>query len=449
MSRKTATEKYMEREKKAIYTTTVDTPVLKKGKGVWVEDVGGKMYLDFTSQISLLNTGYCPSKIVRVIKHSAEQVHSCISADWPFCFEFEGMEISRAALAEKLIEISNSIMPFEKKVMFEVSGATAVNAALKIAKISYLRKKGKLNNEIPEKHCLHSNVFMASYHDNFRFSFLTSYNAFAGRHGDAQCITNSKAVQLCGASSSCAFGRLPLPYPGQSEKEIHRRAYGLIKQLSNYAPVIAFIFEPIQGEGGINVPSKKGLRILANYLREKGIYIIADEIQSGLGRTGKMFACKHFDIQPDMVILSKSLAAGLPMGAVIANADKFPDLEPGMHSGSMHCTPSACAAAVTNLEMIEKHLENAAKLGRYAINRLKLIAKKHFAIKEIRGLGLMLGIEFHQLKTREVVLKQVKNLGLLLAPCGEKTIRFYPPIIVSKRELDLGLDTLEGVLENL
>ena len=461
MSRKkegATTEKYMEREKKSIYTTTVsgDGPVIKMGAyGPWFIDMESRVFLDFTSQVSLLNTGYCHPDVERFLQKQVETLYSCISADWPFYSEIADLgggniEISRASLAEKLIEITEGIMPVRKKVLFEVSGATAVNAAAYLAMITFLRRKGLWSTQKFEKKFLHGSIFFPSRHAPFKFSLLGFKRAFHGRHGIAKLLTDSKAVHFWGNTSGCAIGRLTVPRKNQNKNDIAKEADMIISRLSYYAPVIAFFFEPVQGEGGINVPDKNGMIFLTEYLREKGIYIIADEIQSGLGRAGKMFACEHFNIQPDMVVLSKSLGAGLPVGAVVADAEKFPDLEPGMHSGSHHCPPLACAAAIVNLDVIKRNLPNAEKMGDYAFARLEEMAKKFPGIiKEVRGLGLILGVDFYDVEKRKIVIESTKNRGLLLAPCGDSTIRVCPPIVIEKVDLDHGLRIFEEALEDI
>lgn len=456
MRKKTATEEYMDRERKSIYTTTVDMDGLVIGRGLFgphFKDIEGNTYLDFTSQVSLLNTGYCQEYVEGFLRHQMKSLYSCISADWPFQSEtyFMGekkVEISRASLAEKLIKISKHLIPGKRRVMFEVSGATALNAAMKIAKIAFRKKESKSTCMLEKS--FKQSIFIPSHYDDFRFSFLTFRNAFGGRHGDTQCITNSKTVQLWGASSSCAFGRLTVPSKMHGPSDIIKEADFLIKRISNYAPVVAFVFEPIQGEGGIFVPDKKGLKTLVDYLRKKNIYIIADEIQSGFGRAGKMFACEHFGIEPDMVVLSKSLGAGLPIGAVVANADKFPDLEPGMHSGSHHCPPMACAAAIANLGVIQRSLPGIEPLSRTAFNFLRA-TKESFPgiIKEVRGLGLMIGVDFYDVKHRSFIVKKAKEKGLLLAPCGKSAIRICPPINISKEDLIIGLAIFGKTIEDI
>jgi len=336
---------------------------------------------------------------------------------------------------------------------------------LKIAKITVLRKRGEqdaagksfqkawLDTQL--KAAFEKDIFIPSQEELCKFSFLVFRNAFHGRHGDVQCLTNSKVKQLWAASSSCAFGRLPFPAPffGYDDyKPYWANIDKTIEKLSKFAPIIAFVFEPIQGEGGINVPDSDFLRGLIGHLKSniREIYLIADEVQTGFGRTGKMFACEHFGIEPDMMVLSKSLGAGLAIGAVVVNDEKFPDLEPGMHSGSHLADPMAVAAAIANIDMIiEQNLvDRSSCYGVYAIKRLKEIAKKFpRTIADIRGLGLMIGIEFFSANFRDEVVKECFREGLLLAPAGAKVIRMTPPLVVSIPEIDKALDIFENALK--
>jgi len=453
-------EEYLAREKKYIYTSTVGEPILSFGDGVWVTDADGKKYLDGTSQISLLNTGYSPYEIKMAMNLVfGSGVHSCISADYPFKIEIpfsrrvgalkEYEEISRAALAKKLIELTDPIMPFEKKVMFEVSGATAVNAAAMLAMITYGRAHGWDTVKLAKYFFRADDIFVPSHYAPFMFSLLAFEGAFHGRHGIAKLLTDSKSVHLWGLSSSCAVGRIDFPFC--EEIGALDKIDMIIRRLSQYAPVIGFFFEPVQGEGGINVPDKVAFRELCDFLRGKGIPLIADEIQAGLGRTGKMFACEHFGIQPDMVLLSKSLAAGLPLGVVVASVEKFPDLEPGMHSGSMHCTPLACAVAQANLPLIERNLKNAEQRGEFAMKWLRYFKHNfHPFIVDARGLGLLLGIEMISVDVRNKFVELCRNtqpIGLILAPCGVKTARFCLPIIIKHDEMCLAIDIMRRALE--
>ena len=456
MARKIIKEEYFLKEKELIGSSTIDFdgPVIIGGNGIISYDLRGKEFLDFTGQISLLNTGYGPIEVINAIfQQVMSGVHSCISADYPYLNEIiinrKKMEVSRVALAEKLIEITDKVMPFKKRVFFEVSGATAVNLAAKIAEITYLRKKGVSTEDF--NLLFEKDVFIPFQEQLCKFSFLVFRNAFHGRHGLAQLFTNSKPRHLWALSSSCAVGRLPFPTPGIGYIGILKKAEDLIERLDKIAPVIALVFEPVQGEGGINVPDGKALKSLLNYLRTHyGIYLIADEVQTGFGRTGKMFACEHFGVEPDMIVMSKSLGAGLPIGAVVVNAEKFPDLEPGMHSGSMHASPLAVAAAIANTEKIQREnlVERSANHGAYLITRLKEMAKNHSIIADVRGLGLMIGIEFETAEHRDGVAKKCKEKGLLIANCGEKVIRMTPPLIVSIDEIDKALNIFESALED-
>ncbi len=457
MHKKRTKEEYFAKEKEIIGTSTVDFngPVITRGKGVVGRDLDGKKFLDFTGQISLLNTGYGPKEVVSAICQQAKSgVHSCISADYPYLNEItinrKKMEVSRVALAEKLVEITDKVMPFKKRVFFEDSGATAVDLAGKLAQIAHLRNRGIKTEDFNP--LFEKDSFIPSNEEICRFSFLVFRNAFHGRHGLAQLFTNSKPKQMWAVSSSCAVGRLPFPKVGDDYSTyFHSRGIGkIIEELEKFAPIVAFVFEPVQGEGGINIPDIRILRGLIESLSERGIYIIADEIQTGLGRTGKMWACEYFGIQPDMLITSKSFSAGIGgVSAVIVNEEKFKDLEPGMHSGSHHATPLAVAAAIPNIDLILKKnlIEQSANHGIYALRRLQEIAKSHsLVIKEARGKGLMLGIEFKSQELRNATTKKCFENGLLLAGCGENVIRMTPPLVVSITQIDEALDIFENAL---
>ena len=461
MPEKITKKHYFLKEKELIGSSTVDFdgPVITGGEGVIGYDLDGKKFLDFTGQISLLNTGYGPEEVVSAICQQARGgAHSCISADFPYLKEIivknKKLEVSRLALAKKLIEITDKIMPFKKRVFFEVSGATAVNLAAKIAQINHLRNRG-IKTEDFQRH-FESDIFIPLQSDLFEFSFLAFRNAFHGRHGLAQLFTNSKTKQLWAASASCAVGRLPFPSPETNSDIFSRSIYKirtacLIYELEKFAPVVAFVFEPVQGEGGINIPDGAFLKDLIHYLRSRDICIIADEVQTGLGRTGKMWACEHFGIEPDMLVTSKSLGAGLPIGAVIVNDEKFSDLEQGMHSGSHHATPLACAAAIANIDKIirENLAEQSANHGIYLLTRLKAIKNNCSSmISDVRGLGLMIRIEFYSAERRDKVLKSCKENGLLLASAGAKAIRMTPPLIVTIPEIDKALKIFERSLKD-
>jgi len=201
------------------------------------------------------------------------------------------------------------------------------------------------------------------------------------------------------------------------------------------------------------------LKKLIDYLRTRGIAIIADEVQTGFGRTGKMFACEHFNIQPDMMTLSKSLGAGLAISAVIVNDEKFPNLEQGMHSGSHCADPIACAAAIANIDFILENglVEQSANHGAYLLGQLNMITRKRKEIIDVRGLGLMIGVELVKdrkskrtaVEDREKIIWEAFRHGLVLIPAGESTIRIYPPLIIGKEDITTGLEILSNAMEKI
>ncbi|MFC1751683.1 aspartate aminotransferase family protein, partial [Patescibacteria group bacterium] len=435
-------------EKDVLYTTTVeDYPVISYGHDVCLWDTGGKVLVDATAQVGIAGVGQCDSEIKNAVKQQMGKSSSLLSAD--FCFRntinFRGkeIEISRVALAKKLIDMTEPIMPGRKrKVMTEVTGALAVNAALKLAKITHLKERGATTEEFRKYH--NQNIFLPGWTRGlFSSNFLAFKGAFHGRHGDAALLSGSKFIHRWGLSSSCGVGRLTVPYKGWEERSIRSEIDSRLDILEKYSgKVLAFVFEPILGEGGIIVPETKGMKFLIKYLREeKGIWIIADEIQTGLGRTGKMFGCEHYDIEPDVVCLSKALASGMPLSAVVADSDIFPDLEKGMHSGSFHWTPVSVASAIVTLNIIEERLPHWEETSDYFIDCVKEICGKHKDIvTEVRGKGFMVGVEFKTAELRDKFIWKAKTenagAGLLLHSCGDKALRFYPRVNADYEELN-------------
>jgi acetylornithine/succinyldiaminopimelate/putrescine aminotransferase len=246
-------------------------------------------------------------------------------------------------------------------------------------------------------------------------------------------------------------GRLTVPYAGLEKRAIKHELHGVLSDLKSYNNengTIAFVFEPILGEGGIIVPDPEGLIYLVELLRSEGIWIIADEIQTGLGRTGAMFACQHYGIEPDMVLLSKSLGGGMPISAVVADADMFPDLEKGMHSGSFHWTPVSVAAAIASLNVIEESIPWLEAMGDIFLACIEEICSEHKDIvTEVRGKGHMVGVEFETVKLRDKFIWKAKtahkDTGLLLHSCGEKALRIYPRINADPDELELCANLFE------
>ena len=377
--------------------------VVKRGKGMAVEDVDGNFFLDFTAGIAVASTGHSHPKVVQAIQEQASMfLHFCGSD-----FYYEPM----AALSEKLSNLAPGSSA--KKVFLTNSGTEAVEAAIKLARYATQRT--------------HLIAFLGSFH---------------GRTLGALSLTASRS------SHRARFGPLlpdvhHVPYSTEGLSSLENEVFR-----HEVAPdeVAAVFVEPIQGEGGYVIPPPEFLGRLMEICRRHGILFVADEIQTGFGRTGKMFACEHWNIEPDILCVAKGIASGLPLGAMIARGD-ISTWKHGNHGSTFGGNPVACAAALATIELVENGLmANAAEVGSYLKEKLSKLKSGHSAIKDVRGLGLMVGVELTQPELRNRVVRSAFESGLLLLGCGESTIRFCPPLIVSKNEVDVAVEIFVSVL---
>jgi 4-aminobutyrate aminotransferase len=337
-----------------------------------------------------------------------------------------------AQLAGKLAEIAPGDSP--KRVYFGNSGTEAMEAALKLAR----------------------------YHTR-RHHFVGFLGSFHGRTFGSLSITASKAVQRNGFGPLLpSVTHVPFPNPYRcpfghrgtgcdTESECIAYLERLFKTSLPPEEVAAVVVEPVQGEGGYIVPPKNFLVRLRQLADQHRILLIFDEVQCGMGRTGKMWACEHFGAVPDILITAKGIASGLPLGATIAKADIM-NWTPGAHASTFGGNPVACAAAMETIRLLEeKYIANAAEVGEYILKRIADWPKKHPLVGEVRGLGLMIGIELvksHETRepnaeARKKVIRHAYELGLLLLGCGESTIRLMPPLVVEREQADFALDVLE------
>ncbi len=377
---------------------------VKEGRGIAIEDVDGNLYLDFTAGIAVTSTGHSHPKVVAAIEQQARRfLHYCGSD-----FYYEPM----AQLAEKLAKLAPGAS--EKKVFFTNSGTEAVEAAIKLAR-----------------------------YETRRTHLIAFLGAFHGRTLGALSLTASRATHRA------HFGPL---LPG-----VHHVPYGIegLKTIETEifsheaAPdeVAAIFVEPIQGEGGYVVPPPEFLPTLAALCRRHGILLVADEIQSGFGRTGKMFACEHWNIEPDILCAAKGIASGLPLGAMIARSE-ISTWKHGNHGSTFGGNPVACAAALATIELVENGLmKNAAEAGAYLKEKLARLKMSRSTISDVRGMGLMVGVEFASAEERERAVLASFEKGLLLLGCGDRVIRFCPPLIVTKAEIDIGVEIFSSVVK--
>ncbi|MBI1993100.1 MAG: acetyl ornithine aminotransferase family protein [Deltaproteobacteria bacterium] len=388
--------------------------VVKEGRGAVIEDVDGNLFLDFTAGIAVTATGHSHPQVVRAIEEQARKfLHFCGSD-----FYYEPM----AELAEKLCRLAPGSSP--KKVFLTNSGTETVEAAIKLARYSTRRT--------------HLIAFLGAFH---------------GRTLGSLSLTASRS------SHRAHFGPL-LP-------DVHHVSYGiegihaledkLFRHEMRPDEVAAIVVEPIQGEGGYVVPPSDFLGKLKEICDRHGILLVADEIQTGFGRTGKMFACEHWGVEPDILCVAKGIASGLPLGAMIARSD-ISSWTPGTHGSTFGGNPVACAAALATIELLENGLvRNAAEVGAYLKERLVELRGKHPVMSDVRGLGLMIGVELAKTDSartpdsqlRDRVMRKAFEKGLLLLGCGESTIRFCPPLIVTKAEAATAVEIFASTLKEL
>lgn len=397
--------------------------VMEHGKGTEVWDVDGNRFLDFASGIAVVSTGHSHPKVVKAIKEQADKfIH--ISSDF---YHEKWIE-----LGEKL----NDIAPFsEKAVSFMTnSGTESVEAAIKLAR----------------------------YHTK-RTEFIGFLGAFHGRTMGAVTLTASKPNYHRGfypLMNGVYHVPYPDPYrpilnslPGEDYGETVVR-YIEEQILSHIVPadnVAGIIIEPIQGEGGYVVPSEGFFPALRKLCDKYGILLIADEVQSGMGRSGKWWAIEHFGVEPDIVCAAKGIASGMPLGAMIAR-EHIMSWQKGAHGNTYGGNPLSCAAALATIELIrDEYLKNAEEVGEYTLDALQEIMVRHSSIGEVRGKGLMIGVEFVKDKStkepgekiRDQVVDHAFQTGLLLLGCGKNTIRIAPPLSVSRSEVDEALSIFE------
>ena len=400
--------------------------VMDHGKGVEVWDVDGNRYLDFMAGIAVLATGHAHPKVVKAIQDQAAKfLH--ISSDF---YHEPWVE-----LAEKLNEIS----PFdEQAVAFMTnSGTEAVETAIKLAR----------------------------YHSG-RTNFIGFTGAFHGRTMGAVTFTASKPSYHGGfypLMNGVVHAPFPNPYrpvlasrQGEDDGETVVR-YIEDQILGHILPpdeVAGILVETIQGEGGYIVPPPGFFPALRKLCDRHGILLIVDEVQSGMGRTGKWWAIEHFGVEPDILLAAKGIASGMPLGVCLAR-QPIMDWERGTHGNTFGGNPVSWAAALATLDLIEReYMENARVVGQYTNDALQEIAARHASIGEVRGIGLMIGVEFvSNRKTKEpakALSDRVVDLaferGLLLLSCGKSVIRIAPPLSISQKEIDEGLQIFEAAL---
>ncbi len=375
--------------------------VAKSGSGAIVEDVDGNRFLDFSAGIAVCSTGHCHPDVVRAIQEQAAQLIHMSGTD----FYYEQMP----QLARKL----ESLMPDRKswRCFFGNSGTEAIEAAMKLARYA-----------------------------TGRWQFIAFHSAFHGRTMGSLSLTSSKPVQRKG------FGPL---IPGVTHAPFGNAGYieeVLFKTTVNPSEVAAIVVETIQGEGGYIIPPPEFLPHLERIARKHGILLVADEVQCGMGRSGKMFAFEHFDFHPDIVAIAKGIASGMPLGVTIARAEIMA-WEPGAHASTFGGNPVCLAAALETIRLLEeKYVANSARIGEFLQAKLERLKNRHPQIVDVRGRGLMIGVQLATADLRDAVIKECFRRGLLILGAGANAIRLSPPLIIDEEQATFAVDTISEAL---
>ncbi|MFN8571170.1 MAG: acetyl ornithine aminotransferase family protein [Gemmatimonadaceae bacterium] len=400
--------------------------VVARGDGCMVEDVDGNRYLDFMAGIAVASTGFGHPKVIQAVQEAAGKfLHICGSD-----FYYESM----AALCERLAKLAPG--PTKKRVFLTNSGTETTEAAIKLAR-----------------------------HSTRRTAMVAFKGAFHGRSTGAVSLTSSKARQHAGFGPllpdvhhvNYAY-RYRCPWCAQSDSCnlscVSNIEADLFTRHLDPKDVAAIFVEPIQGEGGYVVPPPGFLQSLRTLCDTHGILLVFDEVQSGIGRTGKMWACDHEGVEPDILLTAKGLGSGMPIGAMIAR-ESIDRWQNGSHGSTFGGNPVCCAAALATLDLVESELmANAARMGDRLLAGAKALMQKYSSIGDVRGRGLMVGVEFVKDRTTrepapEVVHRLVEDAfaqGLLLLGAGKSALRIAPPLVIGADDIDTGLSIIDQCL---
>jgi 4-aminobutyrate aminotransferase len=423
-------KQYLEKDTKFIspsYTRSYPL-IARRGFGAMIEDVDGNVFLDFNAGVAVAALGHAHPEIAEVIHRQSLAFTHISGTDYYYPHQTD--------LAEKLIEITPG--DFAKKVHYGNSGAEAMEGALKAAIYSTGRDK-----------------------------FIAFRGAFHGRTFGTLSLTASRAAQRRGFGAQ-ALDVTHVPFANPIRFPLERRQGETVgRRVARYIEETVFkttvppedcaaiIVEPVQGEGGYVVPSSDFLPELRRICDEHGILLIVDEVQSGMGRTGKMWAIEHFGVEPDIICMAKAIGGGLPLGVTLAR-EELMRWHVGAHASTFGGNPVAIVAALKTIEILEGGvLDSCAAAGRYMLDLLAEARKRHDCIVDVRGLGLMIGVEFakdHETlepwpSLRNMVVEECFRRGLIIQGAGESSIRFSPPLIVDRDQIEFAVKTVEAAIE--
>jgi 4-aminobutyrate aminotransferase len=411
-----------------VKSTKTGPVVAKRAYGAIVEDVDGNKLLDFTVGISVCNIGYCHPKVTEAIKAQAEKLVHYAGQDYYY--------EEQVNLAKKLTEITPG--NFQKQVFFSNSGTESNEAAIKICK----------------------------FHQK-RHQFISFIGAFHGRSIGSVSLTASKPNHKEGFFPMMpGVSHVPYAYCYRCAYKMTYPECGLwcakyIEEIlfNTYLPpteVAAVFAEPIQGEGGYVVPPNDWYKEIKRICEKGKILFVDDEVQAGIGRTGKWFCTEHYGVVPDIITTSKAIASGIPLGATVVRAD-LADWKEGSHSNTFGGNTLACVTALATIKVIEteKLMDNATRMGDKAMKRLDEMKEKYEIIGDVRGKGLMIGVEFvkdkkskeRYLEAHDAIPDIAMKRGLVLLPCGKNGVRIIPPLNIDEKLLDKGLTIFEETVK--
>jgi 4-aminobutyrate aminotransferase len=397
--------------------------VVERGSGAVIQDVDGNLFLDFTAGIAVTSTGHCHPRVVAAIKDQADKLLHMSGTDFYYQPQTD--------LAQRLAESGPGTS--RKRVFFTNSGAEALEAALKLARWHTGRSRA-----------------------------IAFYGAFHGRTYGAMSLSGSKLVHRRGFSPLVPdIHHVPYPRgchgcddPDAGCECVRQIEHGVLHRTAPPEEVAAFFVEPIQGEGGYHVPPAGFLPALRRLCDRHGILLVADEVQTGMGRTGKLYAVEHWGVEPDIICLAKGIASGMPLGAMVAREEVM-DWPSGSHASTFGGNPVSCRAALATLDLIQtQYLANAAARGRQLKDGLLRLRQRHPEVGDVRGLGLMVAMDIVHPGDpaagnpvgRDAVVQEAFRRGLLLLGCGEYAVRFCPPLCVTAAQVDTALEILDGIL---
>ncbi len=365
-----------------------------RGEGCTIEDIDGNRFLDFAAGIAVNSTGHGHPRVLEAIEEQARKLVHYSASDF-----YLPIYAELAAELGRIAPIAG-----ETRAFISNSGTEAVEAAIKLAR----------------------------FHTGRQY-LIAFVGGFHGRSYGSVSLTASKAKYHAGFGPLLP-GVLHVPFGSEGLDELERRVF---KRLVPADEVAAIVVEPVQGEGGYVIPDAEFLPRLRRICDEHGIVLIADEIQTGAGRTGRMWAVEHWGVEPDILLTAKGIGSGLPIGAAVARADLM-SWGLGAHGSTYGGNPVACAAALATISLLEEGLvDNAAERGRQALDGLRPLVSRHpRTVRDVRGLGLMIGVQFESGETAEAVQWAALQRGLLVLEAGDDAVRMCPPLVVSADEMD-------------